>query len=309
MTPRSGPPWRTRWPGSPGARCRPRSADGPKLSVGAVRGSRAVRAAGRRRCPGPRRVFRQRSAAPPDGCASASQRVEHMLYLQGQRRGAAVPPLARRPTQGCAHSVPIRPDNHGKQRCETSPTNCTSGSVSAGQKPFGSPSAVASQADGRAGRPFRRWSTAQASSAADPLDAGTVLVAATYVCLASRSWRRVCRAGLPSAVAGFASTGLGVAFVVPTAIGVAGQQPGSSPPRACPSSLRVSCATGAVLPVGRAAAGTVSAVPAGCPRSFSSGQWSAQHGVGSGTSNGTSVPPAAGIAARTSCPSRHSGRT
>ncbi|WP_409468812.1 endo-1,4-beta-xylanase [Streptomyces sp. HC307] len=38
-------------------------------------------------------------------------------------------------------------------------------------------------------------------------------------------------------------------------------------------------------------------------------QWSAQQGVGSGTSNGTTVPPTAGMTGRTSSPFRHCGRT
>ena len=44
--------------------------------------------------------------------------------------------------------VPIRPDNHGEQRCETRPRNCTQGGIPAGQKLCRHPSAVASQAEG-----------------------------------------------------------------------------------------------------------------------------------------------------------------
>jgi hypothetical protein len=59
----------------------------------------------------------------------------------------ARPPLLLLRPDGRAHSMPVRADNYGQQRCFSAPQRCTPGFKPTGQTPYGHPSAVASQAE------------------------------------------------------------------------------------------------------------------------------------------------------------------
>jgi len=80
-------------------------------------------------------------------CASASRQVGDVPHPQVQHRNGAVEPSHTVPVWARAQSVPIRPDNHGKQRCEASPPEPPGGDITPGQKRYREPSAVASQAE------------------------------------------------------------------------------------------------------------------------------------------------------------------
>jgi hypothetical protein len=74
----------------------------------------------------------------PQESASASRLVGDTPHPQVQHRDRAVEPPHSIPVRVRAQSVPIRRDDHGKQRGEASSRSHTEGDVSPGQRPGGS---------------------------------------------------------------------------------------------------------------------------------------------------------------------------
>ncbi len=83
-----------------------------------------------------------KNACTPATAASRQTLTSRARPHVSHQEGASAPPTRRR-----AHSVPIRPVNHGQQRCDPVLQGVTPEHVCPGQRPSGFASALASQAE------------------------------------------------------------------------------------------------------------------------------------------------------------------